>query len=324
MTSTGSNDTPTIDDETLAVLRGYAADPAGSSVEGLLEDVEVYEDSEDDDAEPSNPLPEIGVTNPARTFFVKAGKVGGCVLLPLDEWTGVGLELEGTVLVVPAAGPPYVTTWADIRNDRRWWLRPGDIVTGSCTEGGDELSDYEYEEFIPFSFDAAAWHGTAEVDGVSDWNIGWSQNAECFDLAKVELRYATEIPNVRPGTWLEVEGAGTSMTTGEIGDTVVVGRSGEIWVHQWGYSSRLSGRIDPTDPTRAVFAAYAGGITGYSIARLTSNALTAAEFRSLYDRVTTTDANFRIEKCVVACVGFAGSAEEYVAATGGPTAGRTR
>ena len=34
------------------------------------------------------------------------------------------------------------------------------------------------------------------------------------------------------------------------------------------------------------------------------------------------DANFKIEECTVACVGFSGSAQEYVSATGGSTADR--
>ena len=53
-----------------------------------------------------------------------------------------------------------------------------------------------------------------------------------------------------------------------------------------------------------------------------SKVLTAEEFRPLYDFTTDCDDNFDIEECTVSCVDFSGSAEEYVAATGGPTADR--
>ena len=111
------------------------------------------------------------------------------------------------------------------------------------------------------------------------------------------------------------------MSTGEIGNTIHVGDHGDVWCYQWGWSLELFGRLDIHNPAAVIIKVSTGEAGKYNLCRVESEVLDADEFRPIYDAVTEFDdqmVGFKIGRCRVSCIGFEGSAEEFVTETGGP------
>lgn len=282
-------------------------------------DPEVHE--EEPDEFPDDPLADLGLGDLAQALAVRVGDAGSNLLLPIGPWSGTGRGLSGDVLRVPAEGEPTITSWDYIQHDPnvRWWLRPGDAVTGGCTETGHQLDTYAYEACVPFPFDGKAWEQTREdyIDQ-GDWQLSWQGQQADFDLTKVKIRYVDPFTTELAGEWLEHESRGTSMTTGEIGETLWVKRDGTAWRSDWGCSCTFLGRIDPQNPVTSILEDAQGDPLCTSIRRIDSQVLDPARLRPLFDLVSGNDDNFDPDSCTVRCVGFEGTAAEYIAATRRP------
>ncbi|MFM8238487.1 MAG: hypothetical protein ACKOBG_12165 [Actinomycetota bacterium] len=251
-----------------------------------------------------------------QAFAVRIGGAGTNLLLPLGEWTGEGTDLAGSVLVVPVGGAPEVTTWEGLRDDPggRWWIRPGDAITGGRTEDGRPLPVADgIEPFIPFSFDGVEWSNTFQ-DAESDSGFHWGGVDSPFALEEVQRRYATTVKSpATDGIWLELEGG-----WGERGHDFVVS-DGELWHSQWGIGETFIGPVESTDIIAEIIEVYGGPDSSPAspLERLESEVLDATAFRPLFDAIVDLDDNFDPENCAVSCTDFDGTADEYLAATGG-------
>lgn len=308
---------PDLSDAVLAACADIAPDiDPHTDAESLLERLEEWNDDH------SATLTGLGLGDLRQAFAVSVGDAGENLLLPIGQWVGVGTALTGTVLVIARHRAPTVTTWDDIRNDPdvRWWVRPDDAITGGCTEKGEPLphSD-EIEQYIPFAFDASAWESTFDDLGNGAWRFDWEGLETRFDLELVDRRYAetSASPN-EDGVWLMIEG-GERVHTFAVTDD-------ELWHDQAGIGEIYIGRVAPTAMFRAITEAYEGWDSApvSPIEFLESEVLDAAAFRPLFDAVTYLDDNFDAESCEVSCTDFSGTAEEFIAATGGPAKRRKR
>lgn len=313
----GESRLPDLSDVALAACADIAADvDPRTDAESLLEQLEEWNDDH------SAALTGLGIGDLHQAFAVSVGDAGTNLLLPIGEWTGVGTGLTGTVLVIPRHRTPTVTTWDDIRNDPdvRWWVRPDDAITGGCTEQGGPLphSD-EIEQYIPFAFDASAWESTFDDLENGARHVYWEGLETRFDLELVDHRYAetSDAPN-EDGVCLSLEG-GVRVHTFAVTDDV-------LWHDQAGIGETYIGRVAPTAMFRAITEAYEGWDSApvSPIEFLESEVLDAVALRPLFDAVTYLDDNFDAESCEVSCTDFSGTAEEYIAATGGPTKRRKR
>ena len=306
---------PDLSDAVLAACAEIAPDiDPHTDAESLLERLEEWNDDH------SAALTGLGLGDLRQAFAVSVGDAGTNLLLPLGQWVGVGTALTGTVLVIPQHRAPTVTTWDDIRNDPnvRWWVRPDDAITGGCTEKGGHFDLYDYQSIVPFVFDGTAWEGTNSLgeDG-GPWAINWQGDTDNFDLEAAPLAYATEVDTMPAGELLEVWNNGIDWN-------FRVGDHGEIWFGAGELGTTLIGRV-PADavPDAIVSAFYLSASPG-ELDYLSSSTLSAAEFRPIVDAMTDFVGDSDAESCEVSCTDFSGTAEEFIAATGGPTKRRKR
>lgn len=238
------------------------------------------------------------------------------LFVPCGEWSGDGLDTTGAIYIVGEDGSVEHATWAEVRNDPRFWLAPGATLFGRCWENADEF---------PLSFDAESWEGTLhDYNFGGDWVVREDNTEYSFDLSEVSLRYRTplDIDPTRVGDWLSVDAGGTSMTSGDIGFTVSMDSNGGFWSYEWGcrhiFIGRSSSDGGPEDAlSTASVNADGADLYGNSVAEITSDVFGPAAMWAVVEEILGEDPDpDALDELEVECVGFVGSARELAVKLG--------
>ena len=218
---------------------------------------------------------------------------------------------EGNVIVITEFGGYSFTSWKSLREDPEWWLAPGDSIVSKEVAEVDDL---------PMAFDADEWVDTRKdyAFGDTDWMLKVNDDEVQFDLESVTLGYkgTSTLPS---GTLIEVGCGGVSMSTGEIGLTVSIDVDGAVWKYQWGYINEYLGRPSGDDLVAEAVGAASLEAGFNEIVSMSSELLDPTQMRVVVDAVLADDINLDTDVVEIDCVGFSGSYDEFVTATGGPT-----
>jgi hypothetical protein len=193
-------------------------------------------------------------------------------------------------------------------------IGPGVGVVTSSAEMQAELLAAVGSAPAPFRLDPVAWSGSVENEcwGESDWVIAIDGETASFD-SEEWLGELGRVPVGELQTLLEVDGGGSSMTTGPIGTTIYVDAFGDAWISRWGFDRTYLGPATsgtPIDPVaEMVYSCFGDGAMG--ICLVTSDTLTADRLVPLLeaaDRSGVCD----LDELEVECVDFSGTATELL------------
>jgi len=239
----------------------------------------------------------------------------GHLFISLDEWVGVGPDMQGTVLVVPPwSGTPTVRTWAEIRSDHQMALWP------RCWVGAAEPIELED---LPFRYSSSDWLRTPErqTDGTRE-HILWLNGTDYLPLYTcVEFYYEDTPPGAGNHRLIDVEWSRSGQSSDDLGFLwFTVDAAGGVACTNDSYLNAYLGRIWPRVTVMSLIRRHMARIQPTHTKCVQSEILDAKSLRPVLRWLARTDLSFDPGQVVVSATDFTGTAAELLH----PTSTRTR
>lgn len=239
----------------------------------------------------------------------------GHLFISLDEWVGVGPDMQGTVLVVPPWNDtPTVRTWAEIRSDHRMALWP------RCWVGAAEPIELED---LPFRYSSSDWLRTPErqTDGTRE-HILWLNGTRYVPFYTcIEFYYESTLPSARNRQLIDVEWSRSGQSSDDIGFLwFTVDGAGGVACASNGALNAYLGRVWPRMTVMALIRRHMARVQPTQTKCVQSEILDAKFLRPVLRWLARVDPSFNPAQVTVEAADFTGTAGDLLH----PTSTRTR
>jgi hypothetical protein len=286
----------------------YVSDWLGSlgeedGFERLEELIPLDDDEQDEDEE----RPDLSVLGDLEHALVySSGWSTRWLLLPRGEWSWASIPAKGELLAISDRGSAFRGTVKAFAADKTMWVEREPWIIAN---------DPPAWSAWPFPFAGDDWDGT-QVDrafGESEWIVHINGDEDSFDLESRRLVFTTST-HASPGTYLEIETDGYSMSTGEIGTTVNVDVDGGLFASSWGYITAFHGHADPAITLEEVFELADPENLGFTaVCRVTSEVYTRQQMLTVVKSILSDASEEDYEEIDIQCSDWSGTAAEFFA-----------